>query len=125
MPDEIAQITKHGALPKICDDNRNTIRMAGRANLQVELGGYRLQLEVIFCDRLAAPCILGADFCDKCVLAIGPKNLVIELEDRSTVPIVPNPSASQQTRIATGCNHDNPKLAPSRVSPEIRWPYLA
>ena len=51
-----------------------------------------MKSEFLVCDRLAAPVILGCDFCDRVVEAIYPRKRVVELDDGSTVPIVRRPS---------------------------------
>lgn len=77
MADKMKHITDHGAFPNILDANGNPIRMTGRSNLQVELGTYGLTLDFISCDLLAAPCILGADLCNKIVLVRRPKDRLV------------------------------------------------
>lgn len=105
--EDMAQITEHGKLPNICDDNENPIRIAGRDNLQVKLGAYRFSLYINFCDLLGAPSVLGADFCGRFVLDIRPKDRLVEGDDGSTMPIARNPKIPHPTRPVTAWDDED------------------
>lgn len=62
----------------------------------VELASYYAQMNFFVCDSLAAPTILGIDFCDKCLQAIQPSDKVVALEDRKTLPILRDRYQAQQ-----------------------------
>ena len=82
---------RHGPMPNVADANNNPIKMTGLVNLVVRLGTRLVRVEFIVCERLAAPMILGCDFCDRFVEAIYPRQKCIELDNGSTVSIVRRP----------------------------------
>lgn len=70
---------KTGSLTNICDANGNRTDMRSAVTLQVELGGYRLWLEFVFCKPIETWRILGTDFFDRLVENIGLKLKQVEL----------------------------------------------
>ena len=81
----------YGHLPDIADANSNPIPVKGITRLLVHLKTRAYWVEFIVRDSLAAPVILGCDFCDKHVKAILPRQRLVELENRTTIPIVRKP----------------------------------
>ena len=81
----------YGPLPDIADAKSNAIHVKGITRLLVRLKTRAYWVEFIVCDSLAAPAILGCDFCDKHVEAILPRQRSVELEDGTTIPIVRKP----------------------------------
>lgn len=88
LPEHVVGRLRAGPLPEICDANNRPLNMLGTVNLVVQLGTFVVRDVFIVCRTLAAPAILGADFCDKYVEAIRPKKRHVELDDGTTVPIV-------------------------------------
>lgn len=62
--------------------------MVEKTNLHMKVGQYRLILEFIVCESLSAACIIGANFCDKVVIAIRHQDGKIQLTDGTRVPIL-------------------------------------
>ena len=87
LPPDIGEL-KQGPLPSIADPNNRPLDMAGSVDLIVQLGRTMAKSEFLVCERLAAPMIIGADFCDKFVEAILPRKRRVELHDGTTIPIV-------------------------------------
>ncbi|CAN8076123.1 unnamed protein product [Agarophyton chilense] len=110
---------RYGPLPDIRDANKNAVKTLGTVRLLVRLGRFVVLVDFIVCKTLAAPVVLGCDYCDKFVEAIRPRRKLVELDDRSMVPIVRKPMRR--------CS-EAPRLPPSmeygksggRVSPRIR-----
>lgn len=64
------------------------------------MGGYRISLDFIICNRLETACILGTDFCDHFVEAILPKRKQVELDNGTTITIIRNQSTpAPQVRV--------------------------
>ena len=84
-------VIRNGPLPNVADANNNPIRMTGLVDVVVRLGSRIAKAEFILCERLAAPVIVGCDFCDLFVEAIYSRKETIELDDGSTLPIVRRP----------------------------------
>ena len=82
---------RHGPLPNIGDANNNPLYTIGTLALVVRLGRRIVKVEFIVCERLAAPVILGCDFCDRFVEAIRPRKKLVEMDDGTEVPIVRRP----------------------------------
>lgn len=61
--------------------------MTGTIKYTDRLGHFFAKVEFILCDFFLIPAILGADFCNRLVEAIRPKDKLVELEDGSSVPI--------------------------------------
>ena len=81
----------YGPLPDVSDANSNPIQVKGIMRLLIRLKTRAYWIEFIMCDSLAAPVILGCNFCDKHVEAILPRQRLVELEDGTTIPIVRKP----------------------------------
>ncbi|CAN8063205.1 unnamed protein product [Agarophyton chilense] len=109
---------RYGPLPDIRDATKNAVKIVGTVRLMVRLGRFVVLVDFIVCKKLAAPVVLGCDYCDKFFEAIRPRRNLVELDDGSMVPIVRKPMRS--------C-HKAPPLPPSmeygksrgRVSPRI------
>lgn len=56
----------------IADANSNLLWTVGTINLMAQSGTYLLQLDFVIGESLAAPVILGCDFCTRFVEAIPP-----------------------------------------------------
>ena len=87
LPPDV-EVLKQGQLPSIADANNRPLTMSGRVDLVVQLGYTRVRAEFLVCERLAAPMIIGADFCDQHVEAILPRRRTVELTDGTTIPMV-------------------------------------
>ena len=87
----VVELIRHGPLHNVADANNNSITMTGLVDLLVRLGSRIAKAEFIVCEQLAAPVIIGCDFCDRFAEAIYPRKKTIELGDGSTVPIVRRP----------------------------------
>ena len=118
LPPE-AEIDTGSKLPGISDANDNPIHMLGTTQQVFRLGHRVVSLTFIVFKTLAAPLILGCDFCDRFVEAIFPRQKTILMDDGTTVPITRRPLSR------------SPKLAPlppgqvcekdhERTSPKIR-----
>lgn len=59
LPTGYETYLKPGTLPSVCDASGNQLDMYGVVTLQVELVGYCLAVDSIFCNRQTATCILG------------------------------------------------------------------
>ena len=118
LPPDV-EVLKQGQLPSIADANNRPLSMSGRVDLFVQLGYTRVRAEFLVCERLAAPMIIGADFCDQHVEAILPRRRTVELTDGTTIPIV---------RKVPRRHPKAPKLPPEqeyvpasgRISPKVR-----
>ena len=69
----------YGPLPDIADANSNPIQVKGIKRLLVRLKTRAYWVEFIVCDSLAAPVILGCDFCHKHVEAILPRQRLVDV----------------------------------------------
>ena len=83
-----AKINTSTNLPEVSDANVNPIQMLGTAQQVVRLGHRVMSLTFIVCRTLAAPLILGCDFCDRFVEAIFPRQKTILMDDGNTVSII-------------------------------------
>ena len=54
----------------------------------VQFHTEKVVVELVVCERLAAPVILGADFCEKQVEAVYSRRKQVELEDGILIPTV-------------------------------------
>ena len=119
LPPGISNEIRHGPLPDICDMNNRSLGMICIVKLPVRLGRFLSVADFIVCPKLAAPLILGADYCNRFIEAIRPHAKLIEPDDGSTVPIVRHPPRR------------HPQLAPlpgnmqydrsgGRVSPKVK-----
>lgn len=116
--DEQARI-QEACLPDIRDANKRPIKSLGTIKLVVQLGNHVVMLPFIVCTTLAAPVVLGCDYCDRFVEAIRPKNREVELDDGSTVPIVRRPlkRSNAAAPLPPSQEYEAPK---GRTSPRIR-----
>ena len=119
IPEENLKKIRKGNTPRVTDANRNPINVIGTIDLVVRLGNILVKAEFLVCERLAAPAILGCDFCDRFVEAIYPRKRVVELEDGSTIPIVRRPLRREPDapKLPAVQEYVTPK---GRVSPNIR-----
>ena len=91
IPDGLVQYVTQGPLPEIRDANNRLITTLGILRLVVQINGSTNVVEFVVCDRLAAPVILGAAFCDRFVEAIYPRRKEVELVDGTVTAIVRRP----------------------------------
>ncbi|CAN8069585.1 unnamed protein product [Agarophyton chilense] len=82
---------RYGPLRDIRDANKNALKTLGTVRLVVRLGRFVVLVDFIVCKTLAAPVVLGCDYCDKFVEAIRRRRKLVELDDGSMVPIVRKP----------------------------------
>ena len=117
----IEAVIRQGPLPDICDANNKPLQLLGTIKLPVRLGNFSSRIEFIVCKTLAAPAILGADFCDRFVSAIRPSQKIVELDDGSSVPIVRRPLRNASRRSGPPLPKDmrDPDTS-GRVSPNIK-----
>ena len=92
LPLGYERFLKQGPPPNIVDANRRPIAVNGVIHLCVQLGTRLVKLAFYVCERLAAPVVLGCDFCDRFVEAILPRKKLVELDDGTTVPITRKPA---------------------------------
>lgn len=86
--DKIRPLAREVHVP---DSNKRPLVHSGQIRLPVRLGD-RTELVLFYVtERLAAPALLGFDFCDKHVEAIRPRKRIVELDKGTTVPIVWSP----------------------------------
>lgn len=84
---EGTELGEHGDV-RILDENGKPLDIKGTINIAVKVG--RAAGEVTFYDseRLKNDVILGWEYCDNYVEAIRPRMRLVELSDRTEVPIV-------------------------------------
>ena len=113
---------RYGPLPNISDADNNPIRMIGLVDLVTRLGNRIVKVEFIVCERLAAPVILGCDFCDRFVEAIFPRKRLIEMDDGTTVPITRRSLRHPYKQVRTDLKKDEAEKLPygRRVSLKLR-----
>lgn len=70
LSSEEARYIKHGLLPDICGAENRPLPMVGTVRLRAKLGTFVIHVELIVCQSLAAPVILGGDFFDRFIEAI-------------------------------------------------------
>lgn len=88
LPDEVDRYIRQSSLSGISHVNNKSLPMAKSVELRVKLGICLGNVEIIFCQSLAAPIILYADFCDSFVETIRPSKKLVELVDGSVMLIV-------------------------------------
>lgn len=81
---------KHGHLTDIRNAIKHPQKFLGTINLTMQLASYNLLVNFFGCDSLVAPTILGAEFYDNFVQAIQPGDKVVELDDKTSIPILYN-----------------------------------
>lgn len=81
-------------MPNVCAENGRPIHMVGKTKLKIKLGHYRLMLESIVCESLAAPLLLDDGFCDNFFVVIRPRYRKVELTTATAVPILRDPDAA-------------------------------
>lgn len=64
------------------------INTLGVVSLVVDIGGRAEVMNFKVVKRLAVPVILGCDYYDKHAEAIRPRQVIVELDDRTTAPIL-------------------------------------
>lgn len=72
----------------IRDANGNRLDVMGHCEMEVQLGTFVTRATFMVCHNLAAPVILGCDYCDRFVEAIRPRQREVELTNGTTIPIV-------------------------------------
>ena len=75
------------------DANNRRVSIAGTVNLTVQVGTRSEIVKFNVVERLGTDVILGCDYCDKNVKAIRPRNLLVELDDGTSVPILKQPES--------------------------------
>lgn len=88
IPPPLWKSIRFGRALDIADANNQPIRTYGYINFVVGLGTSSELVKFIVCESLAAPIVLGCDFCDHCVEAIRPPKRIVEMTDGSLIPIV-------------------------------------
>ena len=119
LPPGFESRLRYGPLLNIGDANNNPLSMLGVISLIVRLGTFLVKLDFIVCERLAAPVILGCDFCDRFVEAIKPRKKLVELEDGTTVPIVRRPLARSSRAVPLPHSQEYVK-SPGRITPKVK-----
>ena len=96
--------------------------MIGLVDLVTRLGNRIVKVEFIVCERLAAPVILGCDFCDRFVEAIFLRKPLIEMDDGTTVPITRRSFRHPYKQVRTDLKEDEVEKLPlgGKVSPKLR-----
>lgn len=84
-------VIRQGPHIEICDANGRPLKICGWATLNIRLGHYHARVEFVVCERLAAPFVLGTDFCDRFVEAIRQRTRQVELNDGMLISIVRKP----------------------------------
>lgn len=110
---------QEACLSDIRDANKRHIKSLGTIKLVVQLGNHVFMFPFIVCTTLAAPVVLGCDYCDRFVEAIRPKDREVELDDVSTVPIVQRPLKSSNATAPLTPSQEYEALK-GRTSPRIR-----
>ena len=77
-----------GPTQDIDDANSMPLPTLGTIKMPVRLGSFVAAAEFIVCEKLAVPLILGADYSDRFVEAIHPREKTVELADFSVVTIL-------------------------------------
>lgn len=91
IPPHLRSRIRATPLVDIADANNRPLSTVGVIDLLVRLGHYVVKLDFLVCKQLAAPVILGCDFCDRFVESIRPRARTVEMEDGTSVPIVRRP----------------------------------
>lgn len=91
IPSAFGSNIRYGTVLQITDANSNPLQTAGTIELLVRLENCLSKVEFIVTKALAAPVLLGCDFCDKYMDAIMPRRKRVELLDGTAVPIVRKP----------------------------------
>ena len=126
LPPE-AEIDTGSKLPDVSDANDNPIHMLGATQQVVRLGQRVVSLTFIVHKTLAAPLILGCDFCDRFVEAIFPRQKNILMDDGSTLPITRRPLSllPKLAPLSLGqvCEKDHGRTSPkTRISEKTELP---
>lgn len=104
-----------GPPPNICYANESSLRMLGTIKLQVPFRHKKVVLKFIVRDTLAAPAIIGADFCDQYVNTIRFTHKLVELGSGNYIPIVLKPRGliKAQIPLPDGLTYSkgNPRLS--------------
>ena len=74
--------------PNVRGANSQPLAIKGTVDLMVQVGNCKDHVVFYVAPSLAAPVILGCDFCDRHVEAIQPRRRVVEMDDGSTIPIL-------------------------------------
>ena len=113
---------RYGPPPNVSDAKSNPIRMIGLVDLVTRLGNRIVKVEFIGCKRLAAPVILGCDFCDRFVEALFPRKRLIEMDGGTTVPITRRSLRHPYKQARTDLKEDEAEKLSlgGRVSPKLR-----
>lgn len=86
LPTEVQHIIQAGPLQKKCDAYSRLLRMNGRINLAKGLCNAELKVKFIVFQSLAAPLIMGADFCDWHDETIRAKLKLVQQDDGTSIP---------------------------------------
>ena len=119
LPQGFEEYLRYGPLSNIGDANNKPLSMLGIIDLLVRLGTYLVKVDFIVCDRLAAPVILGCEYCDRFVEAIRPRKKLVELEDGSTIPITRR-SLTRPPRAPPLLPSQEFVKSPGRTSPKVK-----
>lgn len=91
LPEGVAALIKYGPIPEVCEANGKPLSTLGSVKMCIRLGRFFSMIKFIACERLAAPAILGTDYCDRFIESITPRTKCVELSDGSKIPIVRRP----------------------------------
>lgn len=119
LPGGVDKYIKYGSLPDIFDAKKQLLPMVRTFRLLVKLRASFFQTEITVCQSLAAPFILGTDFCDWFVEATRSRKELVELDGGSAVPaarppvkrspVLPSLRNEQEIRPQSSKNHDGSK----------------
>lgn len=70
----------------IADANNNPLRTAGNITISLRLGTGLLSIDFTFCNSMAAPVILGCNFCECVFEGISPRKRMVRLDDGYSIP---------------------------------------
>lgn len=106
-------------LPLVSDANNRPLRMLGQVSLVTSLGTSQVTLKFFLCQRLAAPAVLGCNFCDSHVESIHVQSRYVDLLDRTRVTIVRKPPKRDPEVVPLSLPQQYPKVS-RRVLPKLR-----
>lgn len=91
------KIKKRKEAQNVRNASRKAAQIVGTNKIVLQIGkSIQIVNSLVVC-KLATSVILGYDFCDAHVEAIKPRLTVFETDDRSTVPIIRQPSKPNKT----------------------------
>lgn len=82
-----------GPLSNFCDSNKKPLQMLGIVKLRALLGSTQASLKFIICETCAASAINTADFYNQYVMAVRPKQKLVEMNNSDCILIVQKPQS--------------------------------